>query len=112
MASPDLVRFALTGTDPGARAYAQVLLSRTRGIVLSVARLPAARPGSTYQIWLLTSGAPVNVGVFEPDAAGRATIAQDVPPNVTRPVTGVSVTLEPSGGRPSPTGPTVLARAQ
>jgi Anti-sigma-K factor rskA, C-terminal len=112
MASPDLVRFALTGTDPGARAYAQVLLSRTRGLVLSVARLPAARPGSTYQIWLLTGGAPVNVGVFDPDAAGRATIAQDVPPNVTRPVTGVAITLEPSGGRPSPTGPTVLARAQ
>jgi hypothetical protein len=112
MASPDVIRFALTGTDAGIRAYAQVLFSRTRGFVLSVSGLPAARPGSTYQIWLLTGAAPVNVGVFEPDAAGRATIARDLPPNMTRPVTGVSVTLEPSGGRLSPAGPTVLARAQ
>jgi hypothetical protein len=112
MASPDVTRFALTGTDPAARAYAQVLFSRTRGLVLSVSRLPAPRPGSTYQIWLLTGAAPVNAGVFEPDAAGRATIAQDLPANLTRPVTGVSVTLEPSGGRPTPAGPTVLARAQ
>jgi len=112
MASPDVIRFALIGTDPTVRAYAQVLLSRTRGVVVSVSRLAPAKPGSTYQIWLLTGGAPVNAGVFEPDAAGRATIAQDMPANVTRPVTGVSITLEPSGGRQSPSGPTVLTRAQ
>ena len=112
LASPDVIRFNLTGTAAAERAYAQVLLSRTRGFVLSVSRLPAARPGSAYQIWLLTGGTPVTVGVFEPDAAGRATIARDVPPNVTRPVAGVAVTLEPSGGRPNPSGPTVLARAQ
>jgi hypothetical protein len=110
LAAPDLVRFNLVGADVAERAYAQALWSRTRGLVLSVSRMPAAPDGSTYQLWLMTDGAPVNAGAFVPDAAGRATLATDNPPPVPRVVIGAMVTLEPAGPTPAPTGTVLLAR--
>jgi hypothetical protein len=112
LAAPDLIRFNLAGGPAAPPAYAQVLWSRSRGLVFSGSRLPALRPGTTYQLWLLTSGAPVSAGHFTPDSAGRATLATDKPPNIPRPVRSAVVTLEPSGGRPQPTGDTVLTRTQ
>jgi anti-sigma-K factor RskA len=67
-------------------------------------------PESTYQLWLVTGAQPIGVGVFGPDAAGRATLAVDTPPKTPGPVIGASVTIEPIGGRPAPTGRTLLAR--
>jgi hypothetical protein len=112
LAAPDLIRFSLAGGPTAPRADAQVLWSRSRGLVLSASRLPAPRQGATYQLWLMTSGAPVSAGVFTPDSAGRATLASANPPNIPRPVLSAVVTLEPSGGRPRPTGDMVLTRAQ
>lgn len=112
LAAPDLIRFNLAGGPAAPPAYAQVLWSRSRGLVFSGSRLPALRPGAAYQLWLLTSGAPVSAGLLTPDSAGRATLATDKPPNIPRPVRSAVVTLEPSGGRPQPTGDTVLTRTQ
>jgi hypothetical protein len=112
LAAPDLVRFNLTGGEGAARVSAQLLWSRSRGMVFSGSRLPAPPAGSTYQIWLLTSDTAVSAGTFAPDTAGRATAATDTPPNVPRPITGVRVTLEPTPGAPVPSGAIVLARAQ
>jgi len=111
LAAPDLIRINLAGGPAAPRAFAQVLLSRSRGLVFSASRVPAPRQGATYQLWLLTSGGPVSAGLFAPDSAGRATLATDNPPSLPR-VLGASVTLEPSGGRPRPTGDTVFTRAQ
>jgi hypothetical protein len=112
LAAPDLVRFNLSGGEGAARVSAQLLWSRSRGMVFSGSRLPAPPAGSTYQIWLLTSGPAVSAGTFAPDTAGRATAATDTPPNVPRPITGVRVTLEPTPGAPEPSGAIVLARVQ
>ena len=110
LAAPDLVRFNLNGGASVERSSAQVLWSRTRGLVLSASRLPAAPAETTYQLWLLTNGDPVSGGLFVPDATGRATLVTDVPPRVTAPVIGAEVTVEPSGGRPTPTGRPLLVR--
>jgi Anti-sigma-K factor rskA len=112
LAAPDLMRFNLTATDATSRASAQVLLSRGRGLVFSASRLPPAPAGSAYQLWLLTTNAPVSAGLVVPDQAGRVTLVAEVPPNLPRPVTGATVTLEPAGGRPSPSGATILAHAR
>jgi DNA repair exonuclease SbcCD ATPase subunit len=110
LAAPDLVRFNVSsGSTP--RAYAQMLWSRSRGMVFSGSRVPAPPNGSTYQAWLLTAGEPVSAGLFVPDATGRVMLVSEDPPRVPRPVTGVSVTVEPAGGRAAPSGPTLLARA-
>jgi iron-sulfur cluster repair protein YtfE (RIC family) len=112
LAAPDLVRFNLIGTETAARASAQVLLSRSRGMVFSASRLLAPGTGNVYQVWLLTTTDPVNAGTVVPDDSGRATFAADHLPDVPRPIIGVRVTLEPAPGRDTPSDQTVLSRAQ
>jgi hypothetical protein len=110
LTAPDLVRFNLTGGPSAERSSAQVLWSRTRGFMLSASRLPAAPPESVYQLWFWTNGEPVSGGLFLPDATGRATLVTGAPLKVLGPVVGAAVTVEPSGGRVAPSGPTVLTR--
>ncbi len=108
LTAPDLIRFNLTSeTD---KSSAQLLWSRTRGLVLSGSRLPAAPPESTYQLWLVTNTESIGAGLFVPDDAGRATLVVDAPPRVPGAVVGAAVTVEPTGGRTTPTGRTLLAR--
>ena len=62
LTAPDLIRFNLTSAETNGSS-AQLLWSRTRGLVLSGSRLPAAPPESTYQLWLVTSTQSVGAGV-------------------------------------------------
>jgi hypothetical protein len=110
LASPDLIRYNLAGAGPAADAYGQLLWSRSRGLVLSASRLPAAPEGKNYHVWLNTNGAQMSAGSFVPDAAGRATLVTENPANVPVPVTSISVTLEAVGAT-APLGPAVLVRA-
>jgi hypothetical protein len=112
LAAPDLMRFNLIGAEGSAGASAQLLFSRTRGMVFSGSRLPSPKPGNVYQIWLLTPTDPVNAGTIAPDASGRATLATDRPPDVPRSIVGVRVTLESALGRQTPSEQTVLFRPQ
>jgi Anti-sigma-K factor rskA len=109
LTAPDLRRFNLTSAE-SVGPSAQVLWSRTRGLVLSGSRLPAAPPKSTYQLWLVTGTQSVGAGLFVPDDAGRATLVVDAPPRVPGAVVGAAITVEPSGGRSTPSGRTLLAR--
>jgi hypothetical protein len=109
LAAPDLVRFNLTSTLADGSS-AQVLWSRTRGIVLSGSRLQAAGSDKTYQLWLVTSAQSVSAGVFDADATGRATLVVDAPPKTPGPVVGAAITVEPKGGRTTPSGQTLLTR--
>ena len=111
LTSPDLVRFNLLGGDIAARASAQLLWSRSRGLVFSSSRMPPLPPDAVYHIWLLTAGDAVSAGTVMPDASGRATLATDSPPDVPRPIVGVRVTLESAPGSAMPSGATVLSRA-
>jgi hypothetical protein len=100
LASPDLVRFSVVGSGPAGIA-GQVLWSRSRGVVFSGVRLPATPTRMTYQLWLLTDGAPVNAGTFAPDPTGRVTYTADAP-QVSRAVIGAALTVEPAGGSEVP----------
>jgi hypothetical protein len=112
LAAPDLVRFSLVPTEPDGRGSAQVLFSRTRGLVLSGSRLPPLPAGSTYQLWLLTNAEPVSGGLFAPDGSGGAMIATDQPISIPRAVNGATVTIETGTGAEAPVGPAVLAQAR
>ncbi len=109
LASPDLIRFTLTGRADELRASSHLLWSRSRGLVFSGLRLPPVPARHTYQLWLLTNGEPVSAGLFVPDAAGMATVIVPGPPKVPRPVVGASVTVEPFGGSAAPSDPPVVA---
>ena len=110
LAAPDLVRYWLTGIGLNERAYAQVLFSRTRGLVFSASRLEPAGDGRTYQLWLLTIGEPVNAGLMTPDSTGRVTFATDVPLTVPSRLTGALLTIESAGGASIPSENRVLIR--
>jgi anti-sigma-K factor RskA len=110
LASPDVVRYDLNGTGAAPRAYAKVMWSRSRGLVFSASRLPALKAGTTYQFWLNTASGPFSAGLLTPDSSGRVTFVTDTPGDVPRPVVGALVTLEPSGGRPRPSGTPVLEK--
>jgi anti-sigma-K factor RskA len=112
LAAPDLLRFNLAGGEAESRSSGQLLWSRSRGVVFSGSRLPVPPDGSTYQLWLLTTAAPVSGGTFVPDASGRATQATATPPAIPRAVVGARVTLERTPGNSAPSGTTVLARTQ
>lgn len=112
LAAPDLLRYWLTGGGANSRATAQMLFSRSRGMVFSASRLPSAGAGKTYQLWLLSRGEAVSAGLMTPDTAGRVTLATDVPLTVQGRVTGALVTLEPAGGGSQPSGDKVLIRVE
>ena len=112
LAAPDLIRHWLTGVDSGERAYAHVLFSRSRGLVFSASRLPQPGDGRTYQLWLMTRTGVVSGGTMAPDADGRVTLATDAPVDVPGRLTGAMVTVEPAGGRPSPTGDKVMVKVE
>lgn len=101
LAAPDLVRYGLLASD-GSSASAQLLWSRSRGLVFSAARLGALYPESTYQLWLLTVDGATSAGTLAPDDTGRATLVLADPPRLPRPVVGVSLTIEPASGAPQP----------
>jgi hypothetical protein len=106
-----LIRFNLGGGAQAARSSAQVLLSRSRGVVFSGSGLGAPAPDFTYQLWLWTAARPVSVGTFVPDASGRATLSLETLPALPR-VLGAAVTLEKAPGGDAPAGPAVLTRAE
>ena len=107
LAAADLTRTDLTGQTGAPQATARVFWSRAQGLVLTASRLPELPQGRTYQLWVLTAGAPVSAGLFTPDAAGGASAVFDTPVSLPTP-TGLAVSIEPEGGVPAPTGAIVL----
>lgn len=112
LAAPDLLRYWLRSSDATSRAYAQVLFSRSRGMVFSASRLPAPAAGKTYQLWLVSAAGPVNAGLLTPDSEGRVTLATDVPLTTQGRVSGAYVTLEATGGSTRPSTDRVLVRVE
>jgi anti-sigma-K factor RskA len=104
--APDLLRVDLVGQG-GSAAKARAFWSRAHGLVFTAVDLPALPPGKVYQLWVVGPQAPVSAGIFEPDAAGRATTIVEAGRQFPEPA-AFAVTLEPAGGVPQPTGDKVL----
>jgi hypothetical protein len=65
--------------------------------------LPAAAPGHTYQLWLVTRDQKkVSAGTFEPQANGSALVRATYP-LASDSLAAIAVTNEPSGGSAQPT---------
>lgn len=108
VAAADLVRFDLTGAATTARARA--LWSHRHGMVFSAEGLAPLPSGRTYQLWVISRGAPISAGVFEIAADGRARVVMPTPESLTA-VEAVAVTVEPSGGLPAPSTTPILVGA-
>ena len=107
LAAPDLARIDLHGEPPAASARARALWSRARGMVFVASGLPPLPAGRVYQVWVVTAAAPVSAGLLDAAAAAGGVAHFATPPDMPAPA-AVAVTVEPAGGRPSPTGERVL----
>jgi hypothetical protein len=94
------------GPQPGARAKVFWSEKAKRGIVVA-GNLEALPPDRQYQLWVFANGKPVDAGVFDADASGRALFeSKDLAAIST--AENFAVTVESRGGVPQPTGPIVL----
>ncbi|HKC11647.1 MAG TPA: anti-sigma factor [Vicinamibacteria bacterium] len=110
LASPDARVTSLGGLAAAPQAHARVVWNPgSREAVLLVSGLTPAPAGKTYELWVIAK-APVPAGVFQVDAEGRAVFRLPIVDEVAR-VKTFAVTLEVTGGVPSPSGPMVLAGA-
>ncbi len=107
LSAADLRRVDLAGQKGAPQAAARAFWSRAQGLVLTTTRLPELPAGRTYQLWVLTDGAPVSAGVFRPDPSGGTSVVFDTPVSLPAPA-GMAVSIEPDGGVPAPTGDIVL----
>jgi hypothetical protein len=109
LAAPDVRAFPMRGQRTAAAADGQMYSSASRGVALSGAKLPPLSTNQTYQVWLVTTRGSIGLGFVVPDAQGRVSAAFDTPPHLPGSVTGFMLSLEPTGGNATPTGPIVLA---
>lgn len=108
LAADDLVRFELQGD--AAPAHARAFWSHRHGLVFTAERLQPVPSGRTYQLWAISDGQPISVGVFEAGDAGTAAVVVATPETLTR-VDAIAVTVEPAGGLPQPSTAPILVGA-
>ncbi len=108
LSSPETATIVLAGTEAAPRARLKLAYDRSSGrAVLFGYDLPPLPPGRAYQLWFIAGGTPRPGRVFAPDAGGRGSWNEDVPPE-GRDASVFAVTLEPAGGVAVPSGPMVL----
>ena len=103
LSAPETVILKLVGRGTAPQATGRAFVSATKGLIFSAAGLPRLPEGQAYQLWLVTRGATVSMGVVHAGENGNITAAFDPPTGAGVP-TGFSVTVEPESGSSSPTG--------
>jgi anti-sigma-K factor RskA len=105
--APDMLRADLSGQAQAPGAVGRAFWSEKAGLLFAADRLPALPAGRVYQLWTITGQAATSAGIFTPDASGAASVTAIVAAGAPRP-DAFGVTIEPSGGSPTPTLPIVL----
>lgn len=99
----------LAGVDPNPQAFGKVILHPDETVgVIYVYRMPQVAEGMNYQLWMMRDGESRSVGVFEVAEDGSAILRLQALPDPAT-IAAFQVTIEPAGGRPSPTGMMYLA---
>ena len=98
----------LAGLDAAAGARARVYRDRRGGkVLLVVDGLPPAPEGRVYELWGIVDGKPRQAGIFDTGSDGDGYLITELPAE-TGEVEVWTVTEEPAGGVPQPTGTRVL----
>lgn len=96
--NPAFTRTVMNGTDKAPQALASVYWNEsTKEVYLSIQNMKALAQESQYQLWAIVDGKPVDAGIF--DAIDRGLLKMK---NISGAV-AFAVTIEPRGGKPSPT---------
>jgi anti-sigma-K factor RskA len=92
------------------KGTAHVMYNAKMGILMYEGQLEPNPADKTYQLWIVpTHGNPISAGVFNAARTETDHFFMKCPPGIDP--KAFAVTLEPSGGRPQPTGPMVLVGA-
>ncbi|HEU4364829.1 MAG TPA: anti-sigma factor [Candidatus Krumholzibacteria bacterium] len=100
------VRFvSLDGMEPNRQAFGNVVTRPDKSAgMLYVYRFPMAPEDKEYQLWGLRDGKPpISLGMFSVNTDGTAMLNMETIP-AGEEIVGFSVTIEPRGGMPEPTG--------
>jgi anti-sigma-K factor RskA len=100
------IRFVnLAGMDPNPQAFGNVVTRPDKSAGrLYVYRFPMAPEDKEYQLWGLRDGKPpISLGMFTVSTDGTAMLNMETIP-AGEEIVGFSVTIEPLGGMPEPTG--------
>jgi anti-sigma-K factor RskA len=108
LSAADLARVDLSGQAAAPSAAGRVFWSATHGLVFAATNLPPLPPGRVYQLWVVAD-APVSAGIAEPGPSGAVGVTSR--PSPASPPKAFALTIEPEGGRPSPTGAMFLLGA-
>ena len=104
LSAPGMQFIDLQGVEPNAQAFGKVVIDRDEGRgVVYMYRLPQTPEGMQYQFWVLREGVPTSAGVFTVAEDGSAVLKLTGLPSPDQ-IASISVTLEPAGGLPSPSG--------
>lgn len=105
--SPDTMHVTLVAVQTPAQPQVKTMYSPKMGRLLLVAsNLEMPPPDKAYELWLLPAngGAPMPCGTFKPNAKGDAMMDHPMAePGVE--AKGFAITVEPEGGRDTPTMP-------
>ncbi len=100
---PNVKAVSLIGSELAKRAAGFLLYdSRTQKVWLYSVNLPECPAGTTYQLWAIYDK-PMSIGTFQMDTGETAHLLVKKVPSFMDAKT-FAVSLEPSGGRPQPTG--------
>ena len=94
-------------SEPQQKPQMRVFWNHTRNLFIVTAfNVPRTPEGKTYQLWAMVKGkAPISMGTFKTDAAGRATALLQVASSVIDAghIDDCALTVEPDGGSLQPT---------
>jgi anti-sigma-K factor RskA len=106
--NPDVSVINLAGTMSELGSSGRLLWDTdTNDALLLVSNVPELVPGQTYQFWVLKDGKPHSMGTFTVNQKGDSMMEIHSMPEEKGRIE-FSVTLEPEGGMPEPTGTTYL----
>ena len=93
--------------DVAGGGTATVLISSSEdAVVVKMNGVPAPPAGKVYQMWLIPKdgSAPVSQGLMDEEALSKPAVVEGISS-----AAALGITVEPAGGSPSPTTPTVAA---
>ncbi|MBI1768982.1 MAG: anti-sigma factor [Bacteroidetes bacterium] len=96
---PSFTKVVMKGTPNAPQSLASVYWNdRTREVYLSIQNMRELSQENQYQLWAIIDGKPVDAGVFDGNVTGLVRMK-----DITSGAVTFAVTIEPRGGKSSPT---------
>jgi anti-sigma-K factor RskA len=110
LSEPSVRLLPLKGGEAAPATVAYALVAENSKLLMVASNLPVAEPSKRFQLWLHRRDDPrvVSGGVFSADDNKRA-VVEFSDSELINNISAVSITEEPAGGSPAPTGAKILS---